>query len=211
MPVPERHGLDGSGVQGEFPRTSSGKVRRGALRDRVSTKPDVLATVREVLGADVDDHKPFYELGLTSLTLMRLKAQLEQALGTSIPTTAMFEHPTVAALTAHVTGRSAARPVPPPPPDVDNRIAVIGLSVRFPGAPTIEQFWSNLRDGVDSVQTFDRTDGVIPVGGVLSDVDVFDAEFLPERVGWATTARRTTTTTPCPPPSTPRNSGTSAG
>lgn len=33
----------------------------------------------------------------------------------------------------------------------DNAIAVVGMSIRFPGAGTIEEFWNNLRSGVESV------------------------------------------------------------
>ena len=29
-------------------------------------------------------------------------------------------------------------------------IAIIGMAGRFPGAPALERFWENLRDGVES-------------------------------------------------------------
>ena len=35
-------------------------------------------------------------------------------------------------------------------------IAVVGLAGRFPGASTVDQFWTNLRDGVESVVELDR-------------------------------------------------------
>ena len=34
-------------------------------------------------------------------------------------------------------------------------IAVIGMAGRFPGADTIEAFWKNLRDGLDSFEILD--------------------------------------------------------
>ncbi|MGI5506253.1 MupA/Atu3671 family FMN-dependent luciferase-like monooxygenase [Lentzea sp. CA-135723] len=158
----------------EFPRTGSGKVKRGALRER--GRPDVRAVVNDVLGQQVDEHTPFYELGLSSIALMRLKAGLEERLGVGIDTTALFEHPTVAALTAHVTGQPLARPAPIENPKADTRIAIIGMAARFPGAATLDEFWRNLRGGVDSVQTFAGVgDDVVPKGGALSDVDGFDA------------------------------------
>ncbi|TYB85045.1 type I polyketide synthase [Oceaniovalibus sp. ACAM 378] len=71
-------------------------------------------------------------------------------------------------------------------------IAVIGLAGRFPDAPDLETFWSNIRDGVESLRTF-TTDEMsaagIPAalqknprfvrkGTVLDDSEMFDAEFF---------------------------------
>ncbi|HSS47829.1 MAG TPA: beta-ketoacyl synthase N-terminal-like domain-containing protein, partial [Thermoanaerobaculia bacterium] len=42
----------------------------------------------------------------------------------------------------------------PPLGAAENAIAVIGMAGRFPGAPTLERFWENLRDGVESVSFF---------------------------------------------------------
>ena len=33
-------------------------------------------------------------------------------------------------------------------------IAIIGMSGRFPGAKNLEEFWQNLRDGVESITFF---------------------------------------------------------
>lgn len=33
-------------------------------------------------------------------------------------------------------------------------IAIIGMSGRFPGAKDLEDFWQNLRDGVESISFF---------------------------------------------------------
>ncbi len=45
----------------------------------------------------------------------------------------------------------------------DNAIAIIGLAGRFPGAGNIEEFWQNVRDGVESVKSF--TDEELTAGG----------------------------------------------
>ena len=71
-------------------------------------------------------------------------------------------------------------------------IAVIGLAGRFPGAGNVEQFWRNLRDGVESI-TFSSDEELLTAGvnpallqnpnfvkarGVLEDAELFDAEFF---------------------------------
>ncbi|MCH9757170.1 MAG: thioester reductase domain-containing protein [Gammaproteobacteria bacterium] len=71
-------------------------------------------------------------------------------------------------------------------------IAVIGLAGRFPGADTIEAFWRNLQNEVESITTFsDETltaSGVsaslkehpnyVPAKGILDDISGFDAPFF---------------------------------
>ena len=67
---------------------------------------DIGRTVREelatVLGHPAGTHTPFYELGLTSVQLVRLRGRLEERLGRGIAQTDLFEHPTAAALTTHL-------------------------------------------------------------------------------------------------------------
>ena len=71
-------------------------------------------------------------------------------------------------------------------------IAIIGMNIRVPGAPDLDTFWCNLRDGVESVSFF--TDEELTAAGVsaaaladphyvkafglLEDIDKFDAPFF---------------------------------
>ncbi|MFC4857928.1 MupA/Atu3671 family FMN-dependent luciferase-like monooxygenase [Actinophytocola glycyrrhizae] len=185
----------------DFPRTPSGKVRRTALRDLARTEPPVsdeglvarvAAAFGSVLGREVDADTPFYELGLTSVTLMRARAVLSRELDREIEQTALFRHPTVAALAAHLAGRPVAAPATGGAAAASGRIAIIGMALRFPGARTPEEYWGNLRDGVDSVRRFTREEvaaaGVPariahaatfqPVAGALEDVAGFDPAFF---------------------------------
>jgi acyl transferase domain-containing protein len=71
-------------------------------------------------------------------------------------------------------------------------VAVIGMRGRFPGADTVEQFWQNLCNGVESIVTFTDEElaaaGVdkatksipsfVPRGSLLSNIEDFDASFF---------------------------------
>ncbi|HLM58537.1 MAG TPA: polyketide synthase, partial [Pyrinomonadaceae bacterium] len=71
-------------------------------------------------------------------------------------------------------------------------IAVVGMAGRFPGAANVEEFWRNLRDGVESISFFSdeqlSASGVAPAAlndaryvkakGVVEGIDLFDASFF---------------------------------
>src|SRR5215213_5708627 len=73
-----------------------------------------------------------------------------------------------------------------------SEIAVVGMVCRFPGAKTVDEFWRNLRDGVESI-SFLRDEELEPSGvdpaqltnphyvkaaSVLDEVEWFDAAFF---------------------------------
>src|SRR4051794_39049244 len=78
------------------------------------------------------------------------------------------------------------------PGETGLEIAIIGMAGRFPGAETLEEFWRNLRDGVESLSVL--SDEELLAGGVaaaefrspryvrvtrtIRDADHFDAAFF---------------------------------
>lgn len=74
----------------------------------------------------------------------------------------------------------------------ESDIAVIGMALRLPGANTPEQFWQNLREGVESITFFTddelRAAGIdevflqnpayVKAAGILDDIKSFDAAFF---------------------------------
>ncbi|MFC8506948.1 beta-ketoacyl synthase N-terminal-like domain-containing protein [Streptomyces sp. NPDC057411] len=60
---------------------------------------------------------------------------------------------------------------------VDRRIAVIGLTCRFPDADGPEAFWRNLLEGRDSITRVSGPDGVA-ARGLLDDPEWFDAGYF---------------------------------
>ncbi len=77
-------------------------------------------------------------------------------------------------------------------PDTSASIAIIGMSGRFPGAQSIEEFWRNISNGIESITCFSDKDlleaGVdstllqdskyVKARPILNDIDCFDAAFF---------------------------------
>src|ERR1044072_7789096 len=73
-----------------------------------------------------------------------------------------------------------------------SEVAVIGFAGRFPQAKNTDEFWRNLRDGVESISFFSREELLaaglepeevdapeyVPAKAILEDVELFDAAFF---------------------------------
>ena len=69
-------------------------------------------------------------------------------------------------------------------------IAIVGMAGRFPGARDINQFWQNIRDGVESVRFYSneelpdldpyllRDPHYVKAEAQIDDIDRFDAVFF---------------------------------
>jgi non-ribosomal peptide synthase protein (TIGR01720 family) len=71
-------------------------------------------------------------------------------------------------------------------------VAIIGLSGRFPGARNIDEFWENLRDGVETISFFSDEElkasgvdpalldgpGYVKAHGAIDGIEWFDASFF---------------------------------
>ena len=170
----------------------------------------ILAFVRKeaerVLGLDGSDplplHQGLFDMGFSSLMTLELRNRLQAAVGValSLPTTLLFDRPTLHALAGYLTehlmgGAVAASPALAPRAALDERIAIIGMSCRFPGgADSPEAFWALLRDGKDAIvevppDRWDREAFYDPDldapgkmctrhGGFLQDIAGFDPGFF---------------------------------
>ncbi len=202
-----------------LPLTPSGKVARRALpapepavaaedfaAPRLPMEEAVAGIWAEVLRLErVGVNRNFFDLGGHSLLLARVQSRLREALGRDVPIVDLFRFPTVASLARHLAGADGAaatggparsarrgRDGRPHPGHPDGAVAIIGMAGRFPGAPDVERFWSNLRGGVHSVTFFGREEleaaGLDPAllgdpafvgaAGVLEGLDRFDAAFF---------------------------------
>jgi amino acid adenylation domain-containing protein len=138
----------------------------------------IRATLARVLYCDpsgISSIKPFSELGLDSILAVEFVRELSREFGVGLSAATLYDHSTLDALTAHLSGARQAAPAaapapvltaveppveaakpqqeatPPVPPLPNKAVAIVGFSGRFPGAPNLEKFWDNLDNGVCSV------------------------------------------------------------
>ncbi|WP_344343945.1 beta-ketoacyl synthase N-terminal-like domain-containing protein, partial [Kitasatospora putterlickiae] len=168
----------------------------------------VTATVREVLGLPADQAVPrrrgLFEQGLDSLTAVSLRRGLEQRLGVALPTTLVFERPTIKALAEYLATVAPDRlPAPAPAPAVEassveapsvtdtptapaqdvheeqeDGIAVIGLACRLPAAPSPAAFWDLLCERGATAGDFPADRLRDPVWAELGDAIALPGSYL---------------------------------
>ncbi|MGI8666145.1 MAG: beta-ketoacyl synthase N-terminal-like domain-containing protein [Jatrophihabitans sp.] len=148
----------------------------------------------EVIGVgSIEPEDNFFDLGGDSLSAARLAGLLTERFGISLAVIDVFQFSTLREMARHCSSdRTSAEPAAWRPRRSEKvELAVVGMAGRFPGAPTIEAFWQNLKDGSDSLSTFTeqqlRETGLaeevlthpnwVPAGQLLADADAFDAEF----------------------------------
>ncbi|MFJ1673322.1 type I polyketide synthase, partial [Streptomyces bottropensis] len=177
-----------------------GAARTRALRDLV--REHAAAVLGHPDPDAVDPGRALKELGFDSLTAVDLRNRLAAAAGVRLPSTLVFDHPTVNALAvflgekllggqqrpAAVVVRAAA--------DRDDPVAVVAMGCRFPGGiGSPDDLWRALKDEADLTGSFptDRgwplhrlhdPDGTTPEssyvdrGGFLADATLFDPAFF---------------------------------
>ncbi len=149
-----------------LPLTSAGKLDRARLQiarierpalaqpfeaPRGSLETWIASTWRELIGVDrVGRRDRFFELGGTSLMVIRFLDLLRRERGARIGVADFFDRPTVEALAllAEGTPDPATRTMPPVRSATsEERIAIVGMAGRFAGAPDLEAFWDLLSEG----------------------------------------------------------------
>ncbi|MEU0025953.1 type I polyketide synthase [Streptomyces sp. NPDC006335] len=146
--------------------------RRGVLTELVcaetaaigggpGTLAGALAPGREAPVTDaaaIDPHAAFADLGLTSLGAMTLWHRLGLRTGLRLPATLVWDHPTPAAVAAHLDerlhGGGTATTAPRRGPAAEP-IAIVAVGCRYPGGVrSPEDLWRLVSDGVDATGEF---------------------------------------------------------
>ncbi|MGI5499612.1 beta-ketoacyl synthase N-terminal-like domain-containing protein [Lentzea sp. CA-135723] len=182
------------------PRTGSGKARRNVLRAAAvpfagSFSRLVLDEVAAfgVAGLDI----AFADAGMTSADGMTLRHRLSERTGLPLPATLVWDHPTPAAVAAHLESLQGGGAVVPDAGAGGGAepIAIVAVGCRFPGGvKSPEDLWRLVADGVDATSEFPANrdwdtslydpspDSVgttyVRRGGFLHDAADFDAGFF---------------------------------
>jgi acyl-CoA synthetase (AMP-forming)/AMP-acid ligase II/3-oxoacyl-(acyl-carrier-protein) synthase/acyl carrier protein len=213
-----RQAFDADLADGRLPILASWRqsVRRPASPGPASTgdapeaparsAQEIAAWIRRAIGAhsgvdpaSIDPRRSFNELGLDSAAAVGLSGDLERWLGRTLPATTAFDHPTIAALAAHLAGAdpsAVAVPTQARPLDPEEPIAIVSMACRLPGGvASPDDLWRLLDEGRDAISSFppergwDRAALLDPdadspgktytdQGGFLGEIDRFDAEFF---------------------------------
>lgn len=193
------------------PVTDNGKIDYRALPVPTRARPELgasfvaprsdlerllAATWSELLELDrIGVHDNLFELGASSLMVVRFAGQFERLHQRRLTVIQVFETPTVAGLAEALQGTDptgALSRIARRRSDRTTRegIAVIGLGGRFPGAGDVARFWRNLLAGVESITYFgEDLDPDVPASlasdsayvrarGILTGAEEFDASFF---------------------------------
>lgn len=176
-------------------RPASAAARPPGLGVRPELKQKVIERVAarcQIELEAVDLEAPLSSLGLSSMHAVELARELSELLNREISPTLFYECSNLNGVLARLGGASPepdARPAGHPAPL--EPIAVIGLACRLPGAADAEQFWKNLRAGVDGIGSIgpNRWPDALELepapgqpdprrGGFLDAVSGFDADYF---------------------------------
>ncbi|MEU3352366.1 SDR family NAD(P)-dependent oxidoreductase [Streptomyces sp. NPDC037389] len=167
----------------------------------------VRGVVASVLGhanaTTIDPERAFKELGFDSLSGVELRNRLNGVTALRLPTTAVFDHPSPAALAAFLLSKVAdsgtkavVKAARSAAATDDDPIAIVGMACRYPGGVTSpEGLWRLVADGVDAISEFPVNRGwdldtlydpdpektgssYVRHGGFLHEADLFDREFF---------------------------------
>ena len=159
---------------------------------------------QNVLGLEqVGLYENFFDLGGNSFIGLHLIAKMRQELQVQLSVVALFEAPTIHAMAQYLRPRQESqqqesslkwqeRRKQARLQTADNDIAIVGMTGRFPGANTVEQFWQNLVQGRESITFFQEQDllmaglepevialpNYVKARPVLDDVAGFDATLF---------------------------------
>ncbi|THA26337.1 SDR family NAD(P)-dependent oxidoreductase [Streptomyces sp. RKND-216] len=204
LPARKVHGRpEGGAVSSEAADAHARRLADAAPEERGRVLLDLVrAVASEVLGVDdVRTGSAFKDLGFDSLTAVRLRDRLSGAVGTRLPATLAFDHPTPAAVAAHLTTLLYGDDVPgdepapaaPRPADGDDPVAIVAVGCRYPGGvASAEDLWRVVADEADVMGDFPTDRGwdlddlfdadpdragksYAPAGGFLHDAADFDA------------------------------------
>ncbi|MBX9651438.1 MAG: amino acid adenylation domain-containing protein [Xanthobacteraceae bacterium] len=204
-------------VVADLPLNANGKIDRARLlREHVNPtaatkaggqKSLVAEIWSSILDAPIDTRTNLFDLGATSLQMISAHERIQVATGQRFAVTELFAHPSVAEFEAFLArgqdpsdrvscGRKAgpaiARGKAQVMPSQELAgFAIVGMSGRFPGAKTVDEFWDNLLKGRASIKHFSSAEledvfddatradpDFVRARPIIDDVEMFDADYF---------------------------------
>jgi polyketide synthase PksJ len=170
-------GDDGAGrAAPPDPRPVPDDDRSGALLRALRA---LVAEIAGLAEQSIAPDRPVGDYGFDSIRFTELSALLRDRLDLSVPPTAFYGHPTIAALAAHLAAahpgaggsgpgasaqpagpgtaarhRAPGAPVGRTAAEQYRPIAIIGIGARLPGADSLDGFWAHLEAGADLIRPY---------------------------------------------------------
>ncbi|SFD21736.1 Acyl transferase domain-containing protein [Chitinophaga sp. CF118] len=203
-------------IQQLLPQTIQVSVPEPVKTIPVSDNNVILQQLKETLKealyleSDPDENRAFQELGLDSIVGVELIKAINEQFQISLSVTKLYDYPTLKTLTGYIAELMPATTFPVTDVELpvnekivapvemhaqqDNRVAIIGMSGRYPKAENLAVYWDNISKGMDCVTevSADRwnTAAHYVAGGELTgeiyskwlgemaDIDKFDPLFF---------------------------------
>lgn len=150
--------------------------------------------VGKVLGyKQIDINKNINDYGSDSLTLLKIKKQINEELGLELKISDILSFPTIWKLSEHILDNRVNTLKKNNRKKLNKDIAIIGVALKFPDADTPEQFWSNIINKKISFGEFPEQrkelieefanekfgdDIRFEIGAYLKDIEKFDYNFF---------------------------------
>lgn len=137
------------------------------------------------VGQPIAVEQRFFDAGANSLGLMRFHLRCCDGLGRDFPVSTLFEHVTIrslarflqpAAAHSQVAGapEAGATAVTSAPEGSEDRIAIIGMAVRMPGANDLASFWNMMVEGRSGISYFPVEEGRVGARSQMQGILDFD-------------------------------------
>ena len=186
----------------DLPLTLVGKVDKKSL-DRIphtdlsfhtdtSSSSEIEETIKTIWRhllnrSSIETNKNLFELGANSLLITEACSIINKELQSELQISDILAHPTIHKLSRYLEGDLDTPITRKIQPAISPDIAIIGMSCRLPKANTLEEYWDNLCKNKDCLTTFEKEEittsslsdeNFVPVKGILSNIDQFDASFF---------------------------------
>jgi acyl transferase domain-containing protein/acyl carrier protein len=196
--VPLRRGSELDGVLAQKLTELTGLERQKTVLEVVCAQ--AAAVLGHDSGEAIERDRAFKELGIDSLSAIDLRNRLASMIGLRLPATLVFDYPTCIALAGYICerleGEQRGGPHTARRVRLDEPIAIVGMSCRYPGGVRSPQdLWELVASGTDAISSFPGDRGwdlerlfdhdpdhlgttYASEGGFIADAGGFDASFF---------------------------------